>query len=131
MAWLAFSDAGKYEALLGPEGLSGLRLPFDPVLAPGPDAEGLRARADAPEAVSLQLITEMTALGKAGSVASPAGTPGSGAVPTSNDVRLRDERYRRWHREQKLVAAGTLPNDLVDRSSSGSESEEEDPNDDP
>jgi hypothetical protein len=132
IAWLAFSDAGKYEALLGSERLSGLRLPWDPVLATGPETEGLQVRADAPAAVSLQLITaDTSARDQARRVASSVGRAGSVAVPTSYDVRLHDERSLRWHREQRLVEAGNLPNDPEDGSSSSSESEEEDPNDDP
>jgi hypothetical protein len=132
MAWLAFSDAGKYEALLGSERLSEMRLPWDPVLAPGPEGAGLRARADAPAPVLLQLITgERSAPGEAQRVASPLVRPTSDGAPTSDELRLRVERSIRWQREQRRIEGGNAPIVADDPARTGNASIEEHPHDDP
>jgi hypothetical protein len=131
MAWLAFSDAGKYESLLGAEAFSALRLPWDPVLASTPEGEGLRARADAPEQMALQLITAETTTPGAPSDASPVDTSAVATTPATDESSLRVERSRAWQHDQKLLEAGDASNDPEDQMPSDSEAKEEHPNDDP
>jgi hypothetical protein len=131
MTWLAFSDAGKYESLFGAEGVSALRLPWDPVLAPAPAGEGLRARADAPDPMAFQLITAETTAPEAGIDMGRVDTSRIAVGPPTDEARLRVERSRLWQREQKRIKAGDAPSEIEDRTPSDREAREEHPNDDP
>jgi eukaryotic-like serine/threonine-protein kinase len=131
MAWLAFSDAGKYESRFGSGGVSAFRLPWDPVLGPAPEGEALRARADASGQVALQLITAKTAVPEAGMAEGSVETSRIAVVPTTNEVSLQVERSRIWQREQKRIEGGDAPHDVEDQTPNDGEAKVEHPNDDP